>query len=272
MSTGALTLVFRPDPTVWDGFAADNAWLQELPKPISKIVWENVVGIGPGLAARQHLANGDVVRVEAGGRTAEGPVWVFGGQSDDVVSVTLGYGRQVAGQLSAGLGYNAYTLRRSDTPWVAGEVTLHATGEHRTLATTQDHTAMEGHDFVRVQHAGAPPVGDGAYRPPTLYPDHHSDGRAWGMVIDLDTCIGCNACVTACQSGEQHRRRRPRRGVERPRDALAARGCLSIARAGHGAGRCHPTGAGAFHARALHALRTGAVRGRLPCGSHVARP
>ena len=195
-----LMLVFRPDPTVWDGAPGDNAWLQELVQADHKVVWENVVGISPGLAAREHLATGDMVRVETDGRTIEGPVWVSRGQADDVVSVTLGYGRDVVGQLSAGLGYNAYALRRSDAPWHGGVVALHRTGGHRTLASTQDHTTMEGHDFVRVQHVGAPPVGDGTYRPPTLYPDHKSDGRAWGMVIDLDSCIGCNACVTACQS------------------------------------------------------------------------
>ena len=78
--SGGLSLVFRTDPTVWDGAVADNAWLQELPKPLSKIVWENVVGIGPGLAARLKLVPGDLVAVQAGGRTIEGPAWVSQGQ------------------------------------------------------------------------------------------------------------------------------------------------------------------------------------------------
>ncbi len=196
----ALTVVFRPDPTVWDGTVADNAWLQELPKPLSKIVWENVVGMGPGLAARLKIAAGDVVEVRADGRTVEGPVWIAAAQSDAVVCLTLGYGHTVAGQLSAGLGYNAYALRAWGDPWHIDGVQVRRTGETRVLATTQEHTTMEGHDFVRVQHVGAPAVGDGPARLATLYPDQKSDGRAWGMVIDVDACIGCNACVTACQS------------------------------------------------------------------------
>jgi molybdopterin-containing oxidoreductase family iron-sulfur binding subunit len=195
-----LEVVFRPDPTVWDGAFADNAWLQELPKPLTKIVWENVIGVGPGLAARFGLENGDLVELRKDGRSLTGPVWIETCQAGEVVCVTLGYGKSVAGQLSAGLGYDAYRLRESAAPWRISGVTLRKTGESRVLATTQSHTTMEGHDFVRVQRMGDASVGDRDRPLPSLYARAPDDGRAWGMVIDLDSCIGCNACVTACQA------------------------------------------------------------------------
>ncbi len=195
-----LQVAFRPDPTVWDGTVADNAWLQELPKPLTKVVWENAVQVGPELAARLKLAQFDVVTVTAAGRSVTGSVWIAPNQADHVVSLTLGYGKRAAGQLSAGLGFDAYALRAQQTPWLLDGATLQRTGERHVLASVADHARMDGEGFVRVQHTGAPPVGDGTGELPTLYPARQSDGRAWGMVIDLDTCIGCNACVTACQS------------------------------------------------------------------------
>ena len=200
VTSAGLSLVFRPDPTVWDGSVADNAWLQELPKPLTKLVWENAIGVGPGLAARENIVAGDVVSVSANGRSIQGPVWISAGQADDVVCVTLGYGRRVSGQLSAGLGYDAYALRDPARPWQVSGAALHRMDGNRALATTQGHTALDGDGFVRVQHMGAAPVRDPPAELPTLYPKQESDGRAWGMVIDIDACIGCNACVTACQS------------------------------------------------------------------------
>jgi molybdopterin-containing oxidoreductase family iron-sulfur binding subunit len=195
-----MDVVFRPDPTVWDGSAADNAWLQELPKPLTKLVWENAVQIGPVLARRAGLSNGDVVEITAGTQRVSGPVWIARGQADNVVCLSLGYGKRAAGQLSAGLGYDAAPLRPADGTWRVANATLRRTGATQTMASTQDHARMDGDGFVRTQRIGAAPVGDGDAPQPTLYAPQDSDGRAWGMVIDLDSCIGCNACVTACQS------------------------------------------------------------------------
>jgi len=196
-----LDVLFRPDPSVWDGSVADNGWLQELPKPLTKLVWENAITIGPALAEREKLAQGDVVTLEAGGRRIEGPVWILPGQADATVGVTLGYGRNVPDRIAYALGYDAYALRAATDPWRLTGATMRKTGRTQRFATTQDHSTMEGHDFVRVQRVGAAPVGDAtAFTQPTLFPPKEDDGRAWGMVIDLDACIGCNACVTACQS------------------------------------------------------------------------
>jgi len=196
-----LDVVFRPDPTVWDGAFANNGWLQELPKPLTKLVWENAVTVAPRLAEREHLAQGEVVALAVAGRRIEGPVWIMPGQADGTVGLTLGYGRGVPEMLFTELGYDAYKLRSAATPWHLAGATLSKTGRTMQFATTQDHNTMEGHDFVRVQPIGAASVGETeSFTQPTLYPPQESDGRAWGMVIDLDSCIGCNACVTACQA------------------------------------------------------------------------
>ncbi|GLS54540.1 molybdopterin oxidoreductase [Methylobacterium gregans] len=199
-----IEVVFRPDPTVWDGTHADLSWLQELPKPLTKVVWENVVLISPALAEREGIATGDVVAVEAGAARIEGAAWILPGQAEETVTLTLGYGRNVPDHLSRGLGYDANRLRPADTPWRLQGAKLARTGERRMPATTQDLGTMQGHDFVRVQAEGAEPVGeDASARLPSFYgPSSEDRGAkaAWGMVIDLDACTGCNACVTACQS------------------------------------------------------------------------
>jgi molybdopterin-containing oxidoreductase family iron-sulfur binding subunit len=193
-----LAMEFRPDPTIWDGTFANNAWLQELPKPLTKIVWENAIAISPALAKSQNLVTGDIAIIECTGHHIEGPVWISSAQADDVIGITLGYGRQVPNQLSAGLGYDANILRSSNSMWRVSGATLRRTGEHRPLATTEEPSAMAASDVVRVQAIGATPTH--APIQPSLYQQQNGDTRAWGMVIDLDSCIGCNACITACQA------------------------------------------------------------------------
>ncbi|MER2196540.1 TAT-variant-translocated molybdopterin oxidoreductase [Methylobacterium brachiatum] len=203
---GGIEVVFRPDPTIWDGTHADLAWLQELPKPLTKIVWENVVALSPHLAEREGIAMGDIVRVEADGRAVEGAAWILPGQAAETVTLSLGYGRNVPDHLSNGLGYDAATLRSVATPWRLSGARLTKTGRRRMPATTQNLGTMEGQDIVRVQALGAAPVGDpkDAAAPASFYPPPESqltgEAAQWGMAIDLDACIGCNACVTACQA------------------------------------------------------------------------
>ena len=198
-----LSVLFRPDPTIWDGRAANNAWLQELPKPLTKLVWENALFVSPALAAREHLEDGDIATLGIAGQTIEGPVWILPGQADNTVGVTLGYGRTVPDMLSTGAGYDAYVLRSATDPWQETGATISKTGRRTEFATTQDHNTMEGQSFVRVQHEGAAPVGETtSWTQPTLYQNPRPEDKdvAWGMVIDLDACTGCNACVVACQS------------------------------------------------------------------------
>jgi molybdopterin-containing oxidoreductase family iron-sulfur binding subunit len=203
VANDGLTLAFRADPTIWDGTPANNAWLQELPKPLSKLVWQNAIWISRQHAAQKQIQQGDIVEIGDGTNHIKGPAWIAPGQADDVISITLGYGRQIPNQLATGLGIDAYTLRDPENPWQRQNITLTRTEETTTLATTIAHTQLDaGADapFIRTQPLGAPPVGDSRLERPTLYPRPNDDGRAWGMVIDLDSCIGCNACITACQA------------------------------------------------------------------------
>ena len=204
-----LTAVFRPDPCVWDGSFTTNAWLQETPKPLTKVTWDNVVMVAPALADELGLENGNAVEVEVAGRHVTGPVWAMPGQDRHTVALFLGYGRGFAGEIAEGLGYDAYQVRPAERPWQASGVRLRPAGFDWALANTQLHFAMEGFDFVRTVtpeelHGPDPRQKEEVSRhgeqkrPPTLYPHYEYESPSWGMSIDLDLCIGCNACVVAC--------------------------------------------------------------------------
>ena len=206
--SAGLELLFQPDPTIWDGCFANNGWLQELPKPITKLTWDNAALLSPATAARLGLANEVVVELRVQGRTVRAPVWIVPGQADEVVTVHLGYGRWHTGRVGSGAGFNAYALRTSEAFWFSRGLTIHATGEHYPLAATQHHHSMEGRHLVRAgtlqQYLEQPHFAQELESVPqpqeTLYPPYASEGYAWGMAIDLSTCLGCNACVLACQA------------------------------------------------------------------------
>ncbi len=205
---GPLELIFRPDPSIYDGRFANNGWLQELPRPLTKLTWDNAALVSPSLAEQRGLKNGDVVELEAAGHRAKIPVWIMPGHPANAVSVTLGYGRRRAGRVAAGAGFNAYELRSSNAPWTAAGLKLTPLNEHYVLTPTHGHHSMEGRepviagtlseyaadpDFVRKRHHDPPPE-------MTMYAPHPYEGNAWGMSIDLNSCVGCNACVIACQA------------------------------------------------------------------------
>ncbi len=207
-STG-LQLLLRPSARVYDGQFAHNAWLQELPDPITKIVWDNAALVSPATAKHLKLENGDVVNLKFHGRSQHAPIWILPGQANDCVTVHLGYGRERAGSVGSGVGFNANSLRTSDAMWGGAGLELEKTGEHHDLITTQHHWEMEGRELVRVgtlaefQKEPTAPVQSGEPPPrenETLYPAVASIGHAWGMVIDLNTCIGCGVCTIACQA------------------------------------------------------------------------
>ena len=203
-----LELLFRPDPTVWDGRFANNGWLQETPKPITKLTWDNAALVSPATAVRLGLKNEQVVVLNLGDRSIEAPVWILPGQARDVVTVHLGYGRTRCGRVGNDLGFDANVLRSSSSPWSAAGLKLIKTFSTYPLACTQDHHSMEGRHLVR--HADLAEFQkhpDFAHREAHEFPDELTiysgfeyNGNAWGMAIDLNACIGCNACSLACQS------------------------------------------------------------------------
>jgi molybdopterin-containing oxidoreductase family iron-sulfur binding subunit len=205
-----LELIFRPDPTIWDGRFANNGWLQELPKPLTALTWDNAALVAPATAARLGLSNEDLVELRFRGRSVRAPIWVLPGHPADSVTVTLGYGRTQAGRVGANAGFNAYAIRTSDAPWFGDGLEIAKTGERYTLATTQDHFSVEGRELVRVlslaEFARNPNIIHGAagetpgQEQPSLLPEYAYPGHKWGMAIDTNACIGCNACTIACQA------------------------------------------------------------------------
>ena len=204
----ALTIVFGPDPAVFDGRFANNGWLQEVPRPFSKLTWDNAATVSPLTAERLGVRNTDVVELTLAGRTVRAPIWIVPGQADGCVGLTLGYGRAVVGRVGHGVGVNAYRLRTSTALWHGAGLELTRTGDTREMAATQHHFLMEGRHLVRhgtlAQYLEHPEfVHEMGHTPApgmTLYPEHEYHGNKWGMAIDLNACNGCNACVVACQS------------------------------------------------------------------------
>ena len=211
---GEMEIVFRADPSIWDGSYANNAWLQELPKPITRLTWDNAALMSPATAERlgvdgiepELVHRRPMVRLAVAERTVELPAWVVPGHADDTVTLHLGYGRRSAGRVGDGVGFDVYPLRTTAAMWQARAGAERSGGTY-PMATTQDHFSMEGRALVRsvpvelyrehpeiVHEMGihAPDV--------SFYPPFEYEGYAWGLAVDLNACTGCNACVVACQS------------------------------------------------------------------------
>jgi Fe-S-cluster-containing dehydrogenase component len=200
--------VLGPDPSIWDGSVANNAWLQECPKPLTKQVWGNALHVSKAQAAKLGLADGNVVRLRCAQGTLEAPVLVRPGQADQTIETTIGYGRTLAGAIGNGIGFDLNALRRLDTPWVIDGVDIARTGRQQDLLLTQHHFQLQGEarelqprfSLAELAQGRAAHLPKPCDTPPTLYPRHDSDTYAWAMVIDAGACTGCNACVVACQS------------------------------------------------------------------------
>jgi MoCo/4Fe-4S cofactor protein with predicted Tat translocation signal len=207
-----IELNFRRDPSIYDGRFANNGWLQELPKPLTKLTWDNPVMIGPAMAERLKLNFKDVVELEFEGKKVKGPIWIQAGHPDNSVTVFLGYGRTRAGRIGDRSGHDVYPLRTSKNPWIASGVKLTPTGETYNLASTQGYQTMETPVGERplVQerdledYKKEPNFAKEGEVPKelTLYPnvDYSKETYSWGMAIDLNSCVGCNNCIIACQS------------------------------------------------------------------------
>lgn len=201
-------LSFKPDPTIWDGRFANNGWLQELPKPITKLSWDNAALMSPSTAEQLDLSDEDVVTLNYGGRSVDAAVVVVPGHADAAVTVHLGYGRSKTGHVGKGAGFNAFLLRELRQPWFGSRLEIRKTGRRQPLALTQKHHNMEGRNQIRVatleqfiaRPAFAKAIDPVPPQSQSLYQPYTYDRYAWGMSIDLNACTGCNACVIACQS------------------------------------------------------------------------
>jgi MoCo/4Fe-4S cofactor protein with predicted Tat translocation signal len=219
--TDALEFIFRPDPSVFDGRFANNGWLQELPKPVTKLTWDNAAMVSPKTAEKLGLTHkvaarggehgqilSNVVDISLGNSKVTAAAWILPGQADGVVVLPLGYGRKKAGYTGSDKGFNAYAVRNSDGLWATTGGSIKKTGDDYPMACTQYHFNMEGRKILATgtleeykQNPAFAHKDD--EKPPkelTLYKEFAYPGYAWAMAIDLNSCNGCNACVVACQS------------------------------------------------------------------------
>ncbi len=209
----AIELNIRRDPTIYDGQFSNNGWLQELPKPMNKLTWDNAIQMGPAMAQRLNIKSEDVVELELDGKKVTGPVWIQAGHPDNSVTITLGYGRKRAGRVGTAQGFDAYALRTSAAPWIASDVHIRKTGATYKLASTQGMQSMDtpdgGHrplvrETTLEEYKKEPNFAqeDEVPKDLTLYEPYPYDKEdyAWGMTIDLNSCVGCNNCMLACQS------------------------------------------------------------------------
>ena len=256
-----LEAVIRPDPCIRDGRFANNGWLQELPKPFTKLTWDNALLISPALATARGLKSGDLVDISGGSRRLRAPVWVLPGQAERTVTLHLGYGRSRVGGVGSGSGYDAYRWQTTAEPWMVSGLILEATGQRTELATTQLHHALAGHDdLIRSITPAAIKAGhavDGQASPrPSLYPAVAGRGLRLGHGDRHGRLHRLQRLRGRLHGREQRARGRQGAGPDRPRDALAADRRLPQRAAGQPR---DPLAAGP-----LHALRAGALRGRLP--------
>ena len=217
-----LQIAFRPDPTIFDGRFANNGWLQELPKPNTKLTWDNAAMISPATAQHLALADGDYVKLQLAGHETKAGVVIVPGHADNCVTLHLGYGRRRAGSVGTGPGFNANFIRTSSAPWIANGLKIEKTGDKYYFAVTQHQYVIDqdGHqvekegveaarrDLIRIATLGEWQEDPNFAKDPheestkglTLYPGFKSEGYAWGLAVDLNKCVGCNACVVACQA------------------------------------------------------------------------
>src|SRR5690554_731762 len=211
---GQYELNLSHDPAIIDGRFANNGWLQELPRPITKLTWDNAALVAPATAEDLGVQTGDLIELSAGGRRLTAPVWVQPGQAPGAITLHLGFGRTAAGSVGNNVGVNAYELLDLTAGGALAVNVSKVAGTYK-LASTQMHHALEGTGEARhiVRSGTVEEFRDYAANPEELsfvhpvphihadlYPDYEYEGYRWGMVIDQSVCTGCNACVVACQS------------------------------------------------------------------------
>ncbi len=204
-SAGEFEITFAPDPSVWDGRFANNGWLQECPKPLTKLTWDNAVLISPRTAERLGIENEGEVKVTVGERSISWAAWILPGQPDDVITLHLGYGRTRTGRVGTKTGIDAGEIRTSGNLWWAN-ARIEKTGEHHEMAATAKHANMDQHGRELVRSATLKEfIKDANFAsektiPLSILPEEKWNTYSWGMSVNQNVCIGCNACVVACQA------------------------------------------------------------------------
>ena len=219
-----LELRLLPDPRIYDGRFADVGWLQELPDPVTKITWDNAALLSPAFCRERGLREGDVISITVGKRTIEAAVFPVPGMNDHTIGMTLGWGHaEDVGPIAGGAGFDAYPIRTSATPWIMAGVDVKDTGRDYAFAQTQDHGAVDALSpstvFGGIQERLPSIVRETNLDDYRAHPDFakhrvhvahrlslweetNLDGARfrWALSVDLNTCTGCSACVTACQA------------------------------------------------------------------------
>jgi MoCo/4Fe-4S cofactor protein with predicted Tat translocation signal len=226
----AIEVSFRPDPTIYDGTFINNAWLQETPKPLSRNTWDNVAMISPAMAKawglyllgdeNDHQSDAQrILEVELpGGRKVDVPYWPQPGHPDNAITLFLGYGQTRTGRVGTGTGYDAYKVRASGTQYTGSGAKINVTNRFWDIAVTQGHFSMENREPVKAATLEEYLKNKNfAHENPEEEPSDKGDNQeslysnyktkegfyldyAWGMSIDLNSCVGCQACAVACQS------------------------------------------------------------------------
>ncbi|MBW4028448.1 MAG: TAT-variant-translocated molybdopterin oxidoreductase [Acidobacteria bacterium] len=225
----SIEVIFRPDLNLYDGRYANVGWLQELPRPVTNLSWDNAAMMSYGTLDKLKLEESDVIEISINGSKVLAPVLAVPGHADNVITLTLGQGRRNAGRVGSGMGFNAYDARTSSAPLIAANAQVKKTGNKFEFAVTKshyiDHRAMyaggdgsgthslEGNETLTrgiiryatldefrkdpdFAHQGE---GHGAPEPDTsMFASYRYDKNAWGMSIDMNSCVGCNACIVSC--------------------------------------------------------------------------
>lgn len=205
-ATEGYELVLYPKVQIGDGSMANISWLQEQPDPITKIVWDNYVMVSIGTAEKEGLKEGSVVELKVADKKVEIPVHIQPGLHDQVLAVAVGYGRTLAGKVGNGIGQNMYPFVNLTKGVVfSGQAaTFQKLKKKYKLVSVAGNNTMEGRMIVaeatQKDYLKNPGAGVHRHKMWSLWSGHQYNGHKWGMSVDLNTCTGCSACMTACQS------------------------------------------------------------------------
>ena len=229
-SKDALEIIFRPDPNVYDGRWSNVGWLQELPKPVTNLSWDNAALVSGATLTKLGLEEDNIIELTVKGYKVKAPVIVVPGHPDNSVTVHLGYGRQAAGRVGSGAGFNAYLIRMSDVPFYTTGTLAKVEGTWGLAITKshfQDHRGKTfgqqgtGNNSLEADEAlgergiiryatldefksnpGFANEGEGRAKTEmdtSMFPNWpYNEANAWGMSIDMNSCTGCNACIVSC--------------------------------------------------------------------------